>query len=141
MGRPEQPLWISVILVTSIGLNIAATQARRDMPSHGALFPLAIFETANFLQPRPMNLWASQPRVLPETIQLLRQRRIYDRLVRFYDPDYWDPLVFNPEGPRVMGLPKEDRQTLLQQLLTYNLWHNIPKCRAYVDATRITVPF
>lgn len=120
-------VWISVILLTSIGLNIVATQTRRDIPSHGVLFPLAIFETANFLQPRPMNLWTSQPRVLPETVQLLQQRGIYEQVVRYYDPDYWDPLVFNPQGPRVMGLPKEDRQALVHQFLIHNLWHNIPK--------------
>ncbi|WP_108624588.1 MULTISPECIES: hypothetical protein [unclassified Acidovorax] len=120
-------VWIAVILLTSIGLNIVATQTRRDIPSHGVLFPLAIFETANFLQPRPMNLWTSKPRVLPDTVQLLQRRGIYDQVVRYYDPDYWDPLVFNPQGPRVMGLPKEDRKALVRQFLTYNIWHNIPR--------------
>lgn len=120
-------VWMSVILATSLGLNIAAVEMRRDVPGHGALFPLVIFETANFLQPRPMNIWTTEPRVLPETVALLQQRGIYDQVVRYYDPDYWDPLVFNPQGPRVMGLPKKDQKVLVHQFLTYNLWHNIPK--------------
>lgn len=118
---------LGVIALTSIALNMVAGQGRQNSPTHGVLYPLAIYETANFLQPRPMNLWTASPRVHPETIHLLKHYGIYEKVISFYDPDYWDPLVFRPEGPRVMGLPKKERREVVEQFFTYNLWHNMPK--------------
>lgn len=118
---------LGVIALSSLALNMAAGQGRQDVSTHSVLYPLAIYETANFLQPRPMNLWTASPRVHPDTVQLLQRHGIHDKVIAFYDPDYWDPLVFRPDGPRVMGLPKEDRKALVEQFFTYNLWHNVPR--------------
>ncbi|WP_182120435.1 hypothetical protein [Acidovorax sp. FHTAMBA] len=116
-----------LITLASIGLNLAAGSSRLPAGSHGVLFPLAIFETANFLQPRPMNLQPHSPRLTPETIELLQRNDMLEKLVSHYDPDYWDPLVFKPSGPQVMSLPQQDRNVIVKQFFTYNLWHNLPK--------------
>ncbi|GAA4423714.1 hypothetical protein [Acidovorax lacteus] len=120
-------LGLGVIALSSIALNMAAGQGRQEVPTHSVLYPLAIYETANFLQPRPMNLWTASPRVHPDTVQLLKRHGIYEKVIAFYDPDYWDPLTFRADGPRVMGLPKDDRKAVVEQFFTYNLWHNMPK--------------
>lgn len=125
--RGRERALLAVIALASVGLNMAAGSSRLPMGSHGALFPLAIFETANFLQPRPMNLHTNSPRIAPQTIELLKRHGILEKLTSHYDPDYWDPLTFQPTGPQVMSLPRQDRDAIVEQFFGYSLWHNVPK--------------
>lgn len=118
---------LAAVTLLWIGLNAVADTGRQSTPTHGVLFPLAIYETANFLQPRPMKIWTPSPRVAPETIQLLQSHGIYEKVIEYYDPDYWDPLLFRADGPRVMSMPEADRDAIVKQFFTYNLWRNIPK--------------
>ncbi|BFO57325.1 hypothetical protein AVXHC19_41280 [Acidovorax sacchari] len=118
--------WLGAILIVWCGLLVAASQAHKSK-GHGVLYPLAIYETVNFLQPRPMNLWTAQPRVMPETVELLKKYNSLDVYLSYYDPDYWDPLQFFPKGPRVSSLTKADSKAVVQQFFKYNLWHNMPK--------------
>lgn len=105
---------------------MAAGSSLHKSPGHGALYPLAIFETVNFLQPRPMKLWTAQPIVSTITVETLKKHYPLDGYRRYYDPDYWDPLQFYPQGPRVMSFPAEDRALITEEFLRYNVWHNIP---------------
>lgn len=93
---------------------------------HGALFPLAAFETANFLQPRPMNLPGTDRRVSEKSVQLLSKAYPIQRTIQSYDPDYWDPLVYFPSGPELSQLNESERVALVKEFFTYNLWHNLP---------------
>ncbi|XAH22850.1 hypothetical protein AAFF27_23100 [Xylophilus sp. GW821-FHT01B05] len=94
--------------------------------SHSVLFPLAVFETANFLQPRPMNLPQAEPRVSEATIQALTRQHDLQSIIRNYDRDYWDPLIYKPDGPELMRLPPEDKAVIVREFFRYNLWHNLP---------------
>jgi hypothetical protein len=93
---------------------------------HETLFPLAAFETANFLQPRAMGLWVAEPRVSEKSIQILSKNHPLERTIQFYDRDYWDPLVYFAGGPDLKALSDQDRSNLVSEFLTYNLWHNLP---------------
>lgn len=118
--------WIGGILVGWCSLMAVGSQAHKTA-SHGVLYPLAIFETVNFMQPRPMNLWVASPRVSPLTVATLTRYKPAELYVSYYDPDYWDPLVFNANGPQVMSLSEQDRKVIVKQFFRYNLWHNMPK--------------
>lgn len=117
--------WLGLILLAWCAL-VAAGSYMHKTSSHGAIYPLAIYETVNFLQPRPMNLWTAEPRVLPQTIETLQRHHPIEIYLSHYDPDYWDPLQFREDGPRVLALPLEDRKALVRDFFKYNLWHNIP---------------
>src|SRR5260370_38899730 len=61
----------SVFLTTLLALNcllIGLINSSHPNRSHGSLYPLVIYETVNFLQPRPMNLWVASPRVSQKTV-------------------------------------------------------------------------
>lgn len=94
--------------------------------SHETLYPLALFETVNFLQPRPMNLWQEHPRVSEQTIQSLTRLQPLPKIIANYDRDYWDPLIYKPEGPQMNGLSKADKKVVVNEFFRYNLWHNFP---------------
>ncbi|WP_311222518.1 MULTISPECIES: hypothetical protein [unclassified Acidovorax] len=119
-------IWIAAILIGWCSIMAFAT-ANQGSRGHGALYPLVIFETVNFLQPRPMNLWTASPRVSALTIETLKKHKPIDNYLKFYDPDYWDPLQFQPEGPRALTFPREDQKIIVREFFTYNLWRNIPK--------------
>lgn len=118
--------WIAAILLAWCALAVAAASTHKSS-NHGALYPLAIFETVNFLQARPMNLWTASPRVLPSTIEVLTKHHPIETYTSHYDPDYWDPLQFTPTGPRVMAFPRQDRKIITRDFFRYNLWNNMPK--------------
>ncbi|WP_212644682.1 hypothetical protein [Delftia sp. PE138] len=117
---------LSVILLSWTALMAVGMNAHRSA-SHGAIYPMAIFETVNFLQPRPMNLWTASPRLSPLTVETLEKNHPLETYIKNYDPDYWDTLNFKPDGPRVMSIPKTDRKIITKEFLRYNVWHNIPK--------------
>lgn len=110
-------LWLGLLY---IGYQLHPTQ------KHETLFPLAAFETANFLQPRVMKIWIEQPRISAKTIQILSKNHPLERTIQFYDRDYWDPLVYSAEGPQLGDLSDEDRASLVEEFFIYNLWHNLP---------------
>lgn len=119
---------------TLLGIIVAAWCAAniigyRQHPSQTqkAAYPLAIFETVNFLQPRPMNLWTATPRISPQTITTLKKYNPIDVYFKNYDPDYWDALVYLEGGPHVQSFSEADRKIITREFFRYNLWHNIPK--------------
>ncbi|PVY64043.1 putative membrane protein DUF2142 [Paracidovorax citrulli] len=118
--------WLGAIVLAWCTLMVGASQAHKSA-GHGVLYPLAIYETVNFLQPRPMNLWISQPRVLPGTVEILEKYKPLQTYLDYYDPDYWDPLQFAEKGPRVSGMAKADRDAVVKDFFRYNLWQNVPK--------------
>ncbi|WP_198969161.1 hypothetical protein [Xylophilus sp. ASV27] len=109
--------WSALVL---LGGRLHATE------SHSVLFPLAAFETVNFLQPRPMNLPRAEPRVSEATIEALTRRHDLQNIIRHYDRDYWDPLVYQPDGPELMRIPPEDKAVIVREFFRYNLWRNLP---------------
>lgn len=117
--------WITCILIIWCSLLTLANHAKKPL-SHGSIFPLAIFETVNFMQPRIMNLWTWSPRISPATLEVLTKNHPIKVYTDNYDPDYWDTLNFKPDGPRVMTMPKKDRKIIASEFFRYNLWHNIP---------------
>jgi hypothetical protein len=94
--------------------------------SHGVFYPLALFETVNFLQPRPMNFWREKPRVSEKTIKTLEEYSDIKKIISHYDRDYWDPLIYNPNGPLLNGLSKQQKSVIVKEFITYNIWQNIP---------------
>lgn len=119
-------LWLAIILVAWCALMAAGSRMHKTS-GHGVLFPLAIYETVGFLQPRPMNLWTAQPRVSPSTVELLTRHHPLHVYQAHYDPDYWDPLQFAEDGPHVLSFPQADQKQVVQDFFRYNLWHNLPK--------------
>ncbi|XAH22847.1 hypothetical protein AAFF27_23085 [Xylophilus sp. GW821-FHT01B05] len=118
--------WLIAIIVVWCGLMLIGSRLHKK-DSHGTLYPLALFETVNFLQPRPMNLWTQNPRVHPRSVEILSRFRPLDNVISNYDPDYWDPLIYKPDGPQLMALPREDKKAIVKDFFLYNLWQNIPK--------------
>ena len=116
------------------GMALFATKMH-DARSHGALFPMVVFETANFLQPHPMNLWREKPRVTQKTIDSLTRNASLEKIVQNYDPDYWDTLVYKSDGPQITNLPSDDTRIIVKEFFRNNLWQNIP---AFV-ASRVNV--
>ena len=97
-----------------------------DTRKHGFLFPLAMFETANFLQPHAFPLWQETPRVSEKTVKAIEQNRPIKLIADYFDRDYWDPLAYTPGGPDVLRLPDETKSVVVSEFLRYNLWRNIP---------------
>jgi hypothetical protein len=93
---------------------------------HGFLYPLAIFETANFMQPHPFGLWQETPRVSEKTIATLAEYRPIKLITDNYDRDYWDPLVYKPGGPDLSAIPQEAKEIVVSEFFRYNLWRNFP---------------
>lgn len=103
-----------------------------------SLFPLAAFETAGFMQTRAMNdLWnrfphmndpwvLKEPKVSENAVQALSRNSSLAALQDYRDPAYWDMLVFHPDGPRIGGLSQDDKDTVVREFFTRNLWHNLP---------------
>lgn len=110
-------VWCAVIL---LGNKMHKTY------SHGTLYPVVLFETVNFLQPRPMNLWREKPRVSEKTIQTLTKYQPLDKIIQNYDRDYWDPLQYKPDGPKLGDIYKKDQKIIIKEFFRHNIWQNIP---------------
>lgn len=93
---------------------------------HEVLFPLAAFETANFLQPRAMHLKDPLARVSERSIQILTTFDPIQKTIEFFDRDYWDPLVYFTDGPGLLRIESHLRSEFIYEFFTYNLWHNLP---------------
>ena len=138
-------LWLDVrsrawwIVITGMwcALVFAGHQAHRTTTQE-TQFPLAVFETAGFLQKRAMNdLWKlyphmndpwvlQAPKISQATIDALSRQQPLEKLQQYRDPAYWDMVVFHPEGPQVGGLSPEDKRTVVREFWTTNLWRNLP---------------
>lgn len=119
-------IWLSMIIAGWCSLAAIGLYYYKHKP-FDVLYPLAVFETVNFLQPRPMNLWIDAPRVLPRTVETMTRHHPIENWLKNYDPDYWDPLNFGADGPQALRLPAHDRNVIVRDFFRYNLWHNIPK--------------
>ncbi len=117
--------WLGAIALSWCAVVAVGTRNHRDV-SQSVQYPLAIFETVNFLQPRPMKLWVLEPPISAPTIKLLTKHWPVDRYLAHYDPDYWDSLAFDADGPQVLAFPDADKRALVREFFRYNLWHNIP---------------
>ena len=116
---------LAAVTLAWCGVVAVGTRVHHDK-SQGVLFPLAVFETVNFLQPRPMNLWMLEPPISARTIEVLAAHRPLSNYLAFYDPDYWDSLVFLADGPEVGSMSEQSQHVVVQEFFRYNLWHNIP---------------
>jgi len=114
------------VIVVAWGLVMGVGGQARRAGSQPAVYPLAIFETVNFLQPRPMNQWIP-PRVSPLTIATLEKYHALEVYTKNYDPDYWDFLVFPENGPKVGFLSEADKEVIVHEFFRHNLWRNLPK--------------
>jgi hypothetical protein len=122
----RQGLWVAIIVAG--WMTVVAGAGHKDRRNeHGAIFPLTLFETVNFLQPRIMSNFPEMlPRVSAKTINLLESKAPLNTILRFYDRDYWDPLVYWRDGPKLDSLTQDDRKLLRDEFIRYNLWHNFP---------------
>ncbi|MDD0810268.1 acyltransferase [Curvibacter sp. RS43] len=122
-GRSRQALVALGLACVALG---GVTEWMHKGRSHGVMFPLALYETINFMQPRPMGLSPLESRVSAETLKVLDRYAPREQLLAFYDRDYWDPLVYRAGGPDLFRVSTEDRATLVNEFFRYNLWHNLP---------------
>ncbi|HOB66125.1 hypothetical protein [Ottowia sp.] len=94
---------------------------------HGAVKPLILFETINFMQSRPMNLWETRHMVTDRTKEIMYRYVTQEDIDRLYDRDYWDTF-WHQNQDRVMlrNMTKTDERRLRADFLKYNVWRNIP---------------
>lgn len=116
---------LTAVTLAWCGVVAAGTRAHHDS-GQSVLFPLAIFETVNFLQPRPMQLWMLEPAISARTLEVLTQHQPIAAYLAHFDPDYWDSLAFHADGPKVKDLPESVQQAVVHEFFAYNLWHNVP---------------
>ena len=94
---------------------------------HSAMKPLILFETVNFMQTRPMNLWETRHMVTDRTKEIMYRYISQEDIDRLYDRDYWDTLWHqHHDRVRFYEMSKTDFRRLRTDFLTYNLWRNIP---------------
>ena len=67
-----------------------------------------------------------KPKVSTATIEALSHRGPLEKIQQYRDPAYWDMLVFHPNGPQLGALSDADKQTVVKEFWTYNLWQNLP---------------
>ena len=130
-------LWVLLITAAWSAVVFGGNQLHKSTTQE-TQFPLAAFETAGFLQKRAMNeLWAlyphmndpwvlQKPKVSAATIEALSHRGPLEKIQQYRDPAYWDMLVFHPNGPQIGALSDADKQTVVKEFWTYNLWQNLP---------------
>jgi hypothetical protein len=107
------------------GVVFVETHAHKPR-THSVVFPMALFETVNFLRPHPMNLWQESPRVSEATKNIITKWQPLEKVLEYYDPDYWDTLVYKPGGPDFFRFDRNDRKKITAEFFRYNLWHNLP---------------
>ncbi len=125
LGTGRQRWMFGTACLVGLALCVSANLGHRSM-AQKAMQPLVLWETVNFLQPRPHERWRDKPRVSPLTIRTLEKYESIERLVNYYDPYYWDSLIFHEGGPRMAGMSKEDQKILRKEFWRYNLWQNLP---------------
>lgn len=120
------------IIIATIGIFWTLTSTFLTLHQAGkpqeATYPLVIFETANFVQPRPFSVAFGLPayNVSKTTVEVLEKYGGIQKFNDWYDRDYWDSLVHQPNSPNVLTILPEDKEILIKEFSRYNLWHNIP---------------
>lgn len=118
---------IKIIAISLMWCGLVLTGNKiHNTHSHGTIYPLVLFETVNFLQPRPMNLWREKPRVSEETIQTLTKHQPLEKIIQNYDRDYWDPLQYKPDGPKLGNIDRKHQKIIIKEFFRHNLWQNMP---------------
>lgn len=120
--------WFLIIMTAAWVLAIFQGGKIADAgKGHGALEPLILFETANFMQTRPMHLREYQHMVTDETKKIMHRYASQEDIDKYYDRDYWDTLWHqNQDHLKFYSMTKEDRLNLRKEFFTYNLWKNLP---------------
>ncbi|MEO5671065.1 MAG: hypothetical protein ABIR26_10280 [Ramlibacter sp.] len=116
---------LAVFAVWTVLYQIA-DNAHPSLQRHGALFPLAAFETVNFLQPDTMGLRPPSEHVTGTAIALLETRQPISEILKYYDRDYWDPLVYRFGGPAFLDFSETQKDLLVTEFFCCNLWSNFP---------------
>lgn len=124
LGHKKEKIAIAGLIALCLAITFGASRHYKPH-SIGSLFPMAIWETVNFLQPSVMNV--HPPHVSELTIKTLEERKPIPDIIKYYDRDYWDPLYFFPTGPIVGALSKESQDTIIKEFYRYNLWVNLPR--------------
>ena len=117
--------WLAAITLAWCGLVTVGARLHHDA-SQGVWFPLAVFETVNFLRAGSADTGTEPSNLSARTVYVLVRHRPLDNYVAHHRPDYWDALVHNPAGPRVGYLSAADQSIIVQEFLRHNLWHNLP---------------
>lgn len=128
-------LRLAAVLVFWLTAFAVGQRQESDWKSHGALFPLAVYETANFLQPSVMGLRNPNALVSTATRDALARHRPVSQFVAFFDRDYWDPLAYRADGPDAMAMVLADQKIVVREFWCCNVWRNLP---AFV-ASRVNV--
>lgn len=94
----------------------------------GAVYPMVVFETANFIQPKPFSVAVGFPpfNVSDETVDVINRYGGVEKFNQWYDRNYWDSLVHQPDSPQVLRMNHADREILIKEFFRYNLIRNIP---------------
>ena len=119
-------LKISAIFLAWCGLALIANARHPAWNQHGSMFPLALYETVNFLQPNPTGIRPVREHITQSTLDVLESRMPAGDVLKFYDRNYWDPLVFRQAGPQYLKLSEEQKQVVVRDFLCCNLWDNLP---------------
>ncbi|QEA12341.1 hypothetical protein [Comamonas flocculans] len=117
---------VAIVLSWSAAIQWGGTVANLGH-GHGALRPLILFETTNFMQTRPMNLWETRHMVTDRTKEIMHRYISQEDIDSLYDRDYWDTLWhLNQDRVRFREMSRIDFRHLRSDFFTYNLWRNIP---------------
>lgn len=117
------------IIASIIAINICGMVAMNQLYKHksqGALAPLIVWETVNFLQPTGSRMVYTRDRVTAKTIETLKELAPIETYTNFYDPEYWDSLNFYADGPRVSLLTDSQEKIIISEFFKHNLWNNFP---------------
>ena len=119
---------LAIVAAPIILIGFGSQLAYKYRNPIGTIFPLALYETVGFLEKRPMGLWEfNEPRVTEKTLKALTSNgATLDTIAKYHDHYYWDPLIFFPEGPALLGIQKKEKKTIIKEFFKYNLWHNFP---------------
>ena len=124
-GRERVKLLLLGSAWSVAAFGAATTQAGAPQ---GAMFPLVLFETVNFLQPHPFDeaLGERTRRVSELTAQTLARYATEQELARAYDRNYWDSLSHTPDSPHLGRITQADRDILVKEFWRHNVWRNAP---------------
>ncbi len=123
--RGFQRIRLAVVIGAWCVLALGLAQTGRG-EGQSALFPLTVFETVNFMQPRPMFFDDVGKRVSEKTLEAMHRYTDDATLLGFYDRSYWDTLVYREEGPRLGRMTESDRRVIVEEFFRHNVWKNLP---------------
>ena len=123
--RGRQRIRLAVVVVAWCALALGVSQTDRA-DGQSALFPLTVFETVNFMHPRPMFADGVGKHVSAKTLETMHRYADDATLMGSYDPSYWDTLVYREDGPRLGRMTGADRDVIMSEFFRHNLWKNLP---------------